>query len=91
MEIPKSFKIGSRAWQVRADNTRLPKGMYGVCYPRYEVIRIEVRAPQDMTESFWHEVTHAILFDMQDPRWKNEVFVTAFSKRLTQVIRTAEF
>ena len=91
MEIPKTFKIGDRAWRVRVDTDKMPKGTYGMCYPRYETIRIEVRTPKDMTESFWHEVTHAILFDMQDPRWNNEVFVTAFSKRLTQVIHTAEF
>jgi hypothetical protein len=91
MEIPKSFKIGNRAWRVCVDNFNLPKGTYGMCYPRYETVRIEVRAPKDMTESFWHETTHAILYDMKDPRWNDEEFVTAFSKRLTQVIHTAEF
>jgi hypothetical protein len=91
MEIPKTFKIGERAWRVRTDGAALPSGVYGMCYPRYEVIRVAKRAPQDMTESFWHEVTHAVLFDMNHPRWDDEEFVTAFSKRLTQVIHTAEF
>jgi len=91
MEIPKSFNIGTRKWRVILDNGALPKGVYGMCFPRYETIRVEQRATKFMTESFWHETTHAILYDMKDPRWDDEEFVIAFSKRLTQVIHTAEF
>lgn len=48
------------------------------------------RSDSEMSETFWHEVTHAILHDMGDPLWKNEKFVTQFSKRLNQVIHTAK-
>jgi hypothetical protein len=91
MEIPKKFEIGTRKWRVIVDNGALPTGTYGMCHPVHATIRVETRATKLMTESFWHEVTHGILDDMKDPRWNDEKFVTAFSKRLAQVIHTAEF
>jgi hypothetical protein len=43
-------------------------------------------------ETFWHELTHAILDDMgEDKLNRNEKFVTAFSQRLDKAIRTAKF
>jgi len=49
------------------------------------------RRPKAIQLTFWHEATHAILHDMGDPLWRNEQFVTEFSKRLVQLINTAEF
>lgn len=39
----------------------------------------------ELSETFWHEVTHAILHDMRRDDLNNESFVKAFSKRLSQV------
>jgi len=45
-----------------------------------------------MSETFWHELTHAILNDMgEDTLNKNEKFVTGFANRLTKAIRSARF
>ena len=91
MKIPDSFKMGSGKWVVHP--AYMPVGTYGRIYPAYRVIHVSNynRTPKKQAETFWHETTHAILYDMGDPRWNDEKFVTAFSKRLVQVIRSAEF
>lgn len=92
MQIPKSFKLGKQTWTVvpRADGADY---LYGRAYPGYRVVQVCERVDRteaQRSETFWHEVTHAILHDMKDPRWNDEKFVTAFSKRLNQVINTAK-
>ena len=44
-----------------------------------------------MADTFWHEITHAILKDMNSKLHANESFVTKFANRLTTVISTAKF
>jgi len=47
---------------------------------------------QELADTFWHEVVHAILEDMgQYELNKNEAFVTQFANRLTVAIKTAKF
>jgi len=50
----------------------------------------EPRSDTARAETFWHETVHAILYDMEHKLWRNEKFVTEFSKRLNQVIHTAK-
>ena len=45
---------------------------------------------EEMSDTFWHEVTHAILHDMGHRLWNNEKFVTRFANRLNEVVNTAE-
>lgn len=46
----------------------------------------------DKANTFWHELTHAILHDMgKDKLNRDEAFVTAFANRLDQAIKTARF
>jgi hypothetical protein len=45
-----------------------------------------------MTDTFWHELVHAILNDMgEDLLNNNEKFVTGFANRLTKAIQSARF
>ena len=45
-----------------------------------------------LEETFWHELTHAILHDMGEHQLNNrESFVEEFSRRLSAAIRTARF
>jgi hypothetical protein len=44
-----------------------------------------------MQETFWHELTHAILHEMDHPLFRSEVFVTQFAKLLSQSINSARF
>ena len=54
-------------------------------------LRIAIRGKEDKHETFWHEVTHAILHDMNSKLTYNEKFVEAFSKRLSRAIDSAKF
>ena len=48
--------------------------------------------PEQITDTFWHEVVHTILRDMGEHRLNsNEAFVTKFANRLTEAINTARF
>ena len=52
----------------------------------------KVFPPEQVQESFWHEVTHAILHDMgRDTLNRDERFVTEFAHRLTKAINSARF
>jgi len=41
--------------------------------------------------TFWHELVHAILHDMDSRRARDEIFVSRFANRLTEAINTAVF
>ena len=66
----------------------------------YDKLRITIARTSNLTgrsfkseeidDTFWHEVTHAILKDMGHKLWDNERFVTRFAQRLTEVINTAK-
>jgi hypothetical protein len=48
--------------------------------------------PEQIADTFWHEIVHTILKDMGEHRLNsNEVFVTKFANRLTEAINTAKF
>ena len=94
MLIPKNFKIGDKRYSVfQYDGDG---GTMGCSMPEIQCIRVRVKkrgqqVPKRVSsETFWHEVTHAILHDMSHPLWRNEKFVTEFSKRLNEVVYTAK-
>jgi hypothetical protein len=43
-----------------------------------------------MQETFWHELTHAVLYEMDHPLYRSEVFVTRFAQLLNKAINSAE-
>jgi len=95
MMIPYSFKLGRATYGVLSIG-KLPKGHVGEVHYASGIIKLAWtgRGGKDRThaqrcETFWHEVTHAILQDMGSSYHRNEMFVTEFSKRLDQVIKTA--
>jgi hypothetical protein len=47
--------------------------------------------PKERAETFWHELTHGILADMEHPLFNDEKFVVAFSQRLNDAIHSAKF
>jgi hypothetical protein len=95
MILPYKFKLPGQTYAVatfmqRSRNT-------GHTLPRLGVVQVAThtvtgpRKPEAIQQTFWHESTHAILYSMGHPLWKDEKFVTEFSKRLVQLINTAEF
>jgi predicted heme/steroid binding protein len=45
----------------------------------------------EVDDTFWHELTHAILYDMGHDLSSNERFVTAFANRLCDAVNSAKF
>jgi hypothetical protein len=46
---------------------------------------------EEMEDSFWHELTHAILHEMGSGLYRDEKFVTKFANLLTKAINSAKF
>lgn len=87
MRIPKKFDLGARRYRVRV----MPKmSVYGSVMPPRSLMLISKERPARMTRTFWHELMHAVLYDMNHPLTADEKFVEAVAVRLTQVVRTVE-
>ena len=100
MKIPKQVTIGKTKIKIDQPVSLMVRGTpcHG-CFDRadnsIDVAKQDVRGNKydkdERSETFWHELTHAILHDMKNQLSYNEKFVTAFSQRLDQAIKTAKF
>ena len=88
--IPNKFKISGREYAVlKTRNARTSK--HGQISYALRTILINVKgSDREITDTFWHEATHAILHDMQHPQRDDEKFVRGFAKRMTDIIMTAQ-
>lgn len=100
--IPHRLRVGRKKYNVRI--VRRPTyrqhwkdvGMIDYVNKLIEVATHD-KAGRDLTaacayETFWHELTHAILYDMGRYNLnRDEAFVEGFTKRLSTAILTAEF
>ena len=99
MTLPSSMTVGEHQYGIHVVKYMQRKGGMGVTYYGNKCISVathsnrsrEPFAAPDFNETFWHELTHAILFEMGSPLYGNEKFVTDFSSRLSKAINTAEF
>ena len=100
MMIPTSIKIGKTRYPVVQPFALIPPTHAGsvtyghsirVAYNTARFGRLKPRSEHQRSETFWHEVTHAILHDMGSKLEANEQFVTDFSKRLNDAIHSAKF
>lgn len=99
MKIPKRLKVGKRWYKVDVIDKMWVKGTMG--NTDYDTGRIAVATrstltnqrykEEDVYDTFWHELTHAILKDMGSKLEANEKFVCAFSSRLNNAILSARF
>jgi predicted SprT family Zn-dependent metalloprotease len=99
LQLPKKVKVGDRWYSVEIVETMQRKAQMGCVY--YGNGEIEVAAKCNVTNSkytndeikdtFWHELTHAILYDMGSHLYNNEKFVTRFANRLATAIKSAKF
>jgi len=95
MKIPKEVTIGITAYQIQEPDTI--KGCRGITKYNKRIIKVAKGnayyhyTTGDRSNTFWHELTHAILHDMDDKLAYDEKFVTAFADRLDQAIKTAKF
>jgi hypothetical protein len=99
MEIPKQVKISGKTHKVRMVRTLDTRGMMGETDHAKRQITVATHSnlsgksfkAEAMADTFWHELTHAILADMDHVLWDDEKFVTQFANRLTEAIHTAKF
>ena len=100
MKIPKSVKVGKTKIIINQPTSlmvgRTPcRGCFDRADNSIDVAKKDIAgdsfSASQRAETFWHELTHAILEDMKSGLSYNEDFVTKFSKRLDQAIKTAEF
>jgi hypothetical protein len=97
MELPKTIKIGAIKYTVLPVKQQVFKGCLG--FIDYDGADIMVSTSKDsrprsdaaVAQTFWHEVTHGILYDMGHRLESNEKFVEQFSRRLSNAIRSAKF
>lgn len=98
MKLPKNIKIGKHRYVVVEPQEMGHSATKGEIDYYMEWIKIAKRCnvtkreytPKERAETFWHEVTHGILFDMGNRLAFDEKFVTEFSKRLNNAIHSAE-
>jgi Zn-dependent peptidase ImmA (M78 family) len=101
MKIPKEVRVGKNKITVKRHHSlKVGKDACRGCYDYSQrVIAISSNTPSgthkysasDKANTFWHELTHAILHDMKNDLSYDEKFVTSFSDRLDQAIKTARF
>lgn len=97
MKIPKQVTVGDNPYTVTAIPA-IPKCRGQVNYKKREISlskrneKLEYTYTKaEIANTFWHELTHAILDDMGNKLAYDEKFVTAFSDRLDKAIKTAKF
>jgi predicted Mrr-cat superfamily restriction endonuclease len=98
--IPRRIRIGQKEYSIEVVEALLDKRLAGEINYHERLIQVGMRNgrtgrlfnPAFVHDTFWHELVHAILDDMDEDKLnRNEKFVTAFATRLAQAIRTARF
>lgn len=99
MEFPKTVRLGRRNYLISTRRHARKKGTMAEINYALRLIEVATHSAvtgvaykrEDVHDSFWHEMTHAILHEMRHPLRDDEKFVTRFANLLTQAIRTAKF
>ena len=98
--IPRRIKVGTKLYSVEIVEAMLEKKHMGKVYFSQQTIKLGRASnvtgrryrEEEIQDTFWHEVTHAILHDMgRDTLNRDERFVTGFANRLTKAINSARF
>lgn len=86
----KSFELGPYTWKVKLMK-RLKEGALGWCVfdSNKKEIQIKISSKEDVKQhTFYHELTHAILYVMEHELAEDEDFVNKFSDLLYQFEKT---
>jgi hypothetical protein len=95
MLLPKTVEVGETTYTI--NQPKEIEGCLGQIDFTEKVIYVAKQARncklanEERSDTFWHELTHAILNDMNHPLTRNERFVTAFAHRLNEAILSAKF
>lgn len=99
-QIPKTFKLNGREYRVL--DIPNPSVVKGTTAPKEAVIYVaicDLRGQKffasERYQTFWHELTHCIVWEMDYNKpiagWRDEPWVSKFSKLLNEAITTARF
>lgn len=98
--FPRRMRVGKKMYSVEVVEAMIEKNCVG--HTRYADCSIKIAAKNNSTgrflagaevrDTFWHELTHAILEDMgRHTLNRDERFVTDFANRLSKAIDSARF
>ena len=97
MQIPKRISVGKKTYTITRPQTVQDPASYGRTYfddSRIEIARFDNQGNAfeqgEIEDTFWHEMTHAVLHDMKHELCSDEKFVNAFAKRLSSAINSAQ-
>lgn len=96
MQLPKTIKVGRTRYSVQQPKS-LPRMALGHIDYESRTIRVAKQAhnkavgTDERSDTFWHELTHAILHDMDSRLVNDERFVMRFATRLNNAINSAKF
>ena len=95
MTIPKQITVGKTTYAVRRGSKS--GHLWHVDYAQ-KIISVALRDglgnkldAEEVRDTFWHELTHAVLHDMAHPLRDDEKFVTKFANRLSCAVDSAQF
>ena len=90
LNIPETLKIGWRNYKIIQGEHRSGDGggdlMGQISYYDREIYLYEKLEAEQKNVTLLHEVTHGILFNMGSELRSDELFVTAFTENLYQVM-----
>jgi hypothetical protein len=97
MQIPKKIHVGIKEYTVlkvkrarHGDTLGTIDYTNGIIWIATHDDRGNKLTKDEMADTFWHEMTHAVLHDMHSPLCVDERFVTTFANRLTNAINSAK-
>lgn len=99
LRLPKKVRVGNRWYSVDVVESMRNKSEMGRVHYDRRTIELAKRTHHGvpfrlsaLEDTFWHELTHAILHSMGEHDLNNrESFVEEFANRLSAAIRTARF
>jgi predicted SprT family Zn-dependent metalloprotease len=96
--LPASLRIGRHRYTVEVVHRMRGRRMGSIDYQQRRITLGTVSTltarpyrPGQVRDTFWHEVTHGILYEMGHALSRNEAFVSEFATMLTRAIETARF
>jgi len=97
MQIPKKITVGTKTYAIiKVRKARTKNTLAAIDY-QHGIIWLATHDMQDnrlgkaeMADTFWHELTHAVLHDMGHDLCYDEKFVTAFANRLSLSVDSAQ-
>ena len=97
MQLPTNMKVGKNWYRIWYEQAKRP-GHHGCVNYTIRTIKVYDRdskgkpyKPAEVRDTFWHELTHAILYEMGDDLHRNEKFVRQFATLLSKSIDSARF